>query len=54
MADGYSQIYGHGTFVIFDFWRYDKSIDCSLRVVASAATLGAGLWLVRNTNRKED
>lgn len=31
MADGYSQIYGHGTFVIFDFWRYDKSIDCSLR-----------------------
>ena len=23
-------------------------------VVASAATLGAGLWLVRNTNRKED
>lgn len=23
-------------------------------VVASAATLGAGLWLVRDTNRKED
>ena len=23
-------------------------------VIASAATLGAGLWLVRNTNRKED
>lgn len=23
-------------------------------VVASAATLGAGLWLVRSTNRKED
>lgn len=23
-------------------------------IVASAATLGAGLWLVRNTNRKED
>ena len=23
-------------------------------VVASAASLGAGLWLVRNTNRKED
>ncbi len=54
MADGYSQIYGHGTFVIFDFWRYDKSIIVACVVVASAATLGAGLWLVRNTNRKED
>ena len=31
MAAGYSQVYGHGTFVIYDICRYARAVDYVLR-----------------------
>ena len=54
MANGYSQIYGYSTFTVFNLWKYKYNpLIVACVVVASASTLGAGLRLISNTEKKK-